>query len=88
MLGTDNVATTYHISSTAAYGWLAGGSDTASKPTRQHLRLPADLCETTSNSRDSARSARRALQTAARHRATEDEAAIRCDASLLGRLRC
>ena len=62
------------ISSTADDGWLAGQSDTASKPRRQ-----------LSNPRDSA-ARPGGYCTAARHRAiTEDEVAL--DASLLGRSR-
>lgn len=41
MLGTGDVAIIYHISSTTGDGWLAGHSDTASKPRRQ-LSNPRD----------------------------------------------
>jgi hypothetical protein len=41
MLGTGDVAIIYHISSTTGDGWLAGQSDTASKPRRQ-LSNPRD----------------------------------------------
>jgi hypothetical protein len=41
MLGTGDVAIIYHISSATDDGWLAGQSDTASKPRRQ-LSNPRD----------------------------------------------
>ena len=88
MLGTGDVAIIYHISSTAANGWLAGHSDTASKPRRQQAVHPTSRARLSANpeTRRRGRRARRALQTAARHRAiTEDEAAL--DASDLGRSR-
>lgn len=89
MLGTDDVAIIYHISSTAADGWLAGDSDTASsrKGSRQCTRRLVRDYQRFQRLGGEAVVARRALQTAACHRAiTEHEAAL--DASDLGRSRC
>lgn len=55
MLGTDDVAIVYHISTTTADGWLADGSDTASKPRRQQAVSDPDVShETIDNFKDSA----------------------------------
>ena len=49
MLGTGDVAIIYHISSTAANGWLAGHSDTASKPRRQQAVHPTSRARLSAN---------------------------------------
>jgi hypothetical protein len=88
-LGTDDVAIIYHISSTAADGWLAGESDTASsrEGSRQCPRRLVRDYEQFLRLGGEAGVARKTLQTAARHRAiTEDEAAL--DVCDLGRSRC